>query len=268
MKTNYTNILGVRVNSTNYKDALRSIESWIKNNERKYICVSNVHAIMECQKNPKLLEGVNKAAIITADGMPLVWLSKLDGRNIQRVYGPTLLEKISRLSEKEGYEIFFLGGIKGISKTLTKNLKTLFPKLKVVGIIETPNLPLSKVEESKIIKTINSSNAKIVFIGMGCPHQEFWMIENRNRLDANLLIGVGAALDFISGRVRQAPIWVRNIGFEWLFRLSQDPKRLWRRYTITNLLFLFKIINQMILDIRFNFKYFFRSLLLKNRVPD
>jgi len=172
--------------------------------------------------------------------------SKIDGRDVERVYGPTLLTKICRLSEKKGYSVFFLGGIKGIASSLKKKLMDLHPGLKIAGFIEAPNHTLSKGVNGKIVEKINRSGAQLVFVGMGCPYQENWIIENRSRLDANVLMGVGAAFDYISGRIKQAPKWVQKSGFEWLFRLSQDPKRLLRRYSITNLKFLFAVFPQIL----------------------
>jgi len=254
MHQRYTSILGVKVSAITYHQALSKIQYWIDKNEKEYVCVSNVYSVMECQKDPKLLRGVNKAGLVTPDGMPLVWLSNLYGRKAERVYGPILLDKLCRLSEKRGYKVFFLGGTEGLSKDLLKKISKIYPELKVVDCIETPVRPIPKKDNLRIIKKINSSGVQFVFVGLGCPYQERWMIDCRKKLKANVLIGVGAAFDFMSGRVGQAPTWMQRIGFEWLFRLSQDPKKLWRRYTITNLLFLFKIFSQINKDIQFKGK--------------
>lgn len=246
MNKDYTNVLGVKVNSTTYTSTLKSIDKWVKTYARKYICVSNVHSIMECQKDPRLLKGVNNAAIVTADGMPLVWLSNLYGRKAERVYGPTLTLKLCNLAEKKGYKVFFLGGRKGISKKLSKKLKKMYPNMKVVGLMETQDLPLNKSDNKKIVNSINKLDPQIVFVGMGCPTQERWMIDNRTQLKPNVLLGVGAAFDFIGGRVKQAPSWMQNGGMEWLYRLSQDPKRLWKRYTIMNAQFVYLVTRQIL----------------------
>jgi len=146
MKASFTNILGVKVNSTNYKDTLRSVENWIKMNKKKYICVSNVHAIMECQKDPKLLKGVNASDLVTPDGMPLVWLSKLYGKKkIKRVYGPTLMLKLCNLAQKEGYKIYLLGGVNGLSRKLTQELRRKYSGINIVGYRDTPIRPMVEV---------------------------------------------------------------------------------------------------------------------------
>lgn len=252
---NYTNILGVKVSSTDYTKTLLKINDWIKKDQKKYVCVSNVHSIMECQKDIKLMAGVNNSGLITPDGMPLVWLSNLYGNKAKRVYGPTLLDKLCHLSEKNYYSVFFLGGTKSLLHKLSQKINLLYPKLKVIDYIDTPVRPIPALDNSKIIKKLNSSKARFIFIGLGCPYQERWMIQNREKLNANVLIGAGAAFDFISGNIKEAPEWIQRIGFEWLFRLTQDPKRLWQRYTITNLLFIYRVFIQVCDD--FIFKDFF-----------
>lgn len=252
---NYKSILNVKVSPINYKRTLKEVETWIEKRKRSYICVAAVHLVMECQNNKKLLEGVNSSGLVAPDGMPLVWLLSLYGeRNIERVYGPTLMLKICELSKERDFKIYLLGGAKGQSKDLKKKLVSRFPKLDIVGYKDTPNLPIIAKEKSNIIDHINRVNPNIVFVGMGCPYQELWMIENRKKLGANVLIGVGAAFDFITGQVEQAPGWLQIAGFEWLFRLIQDPIRLGRRYTITNMEFLYKIFIQISNDALFHSK--------------
>jgi N-acetylglucosaminyldiphosphoundecaprenol N-acetyl-beta-D-mannosaminyltransferase len=249
MKIRHTSILNVHVFELTYANAIKTMRSWIIKNKKSYVCVAPVYLVTECQKNNKLLKGVNAAGLVTPDGMPLVWVSKLYGKKLERVYGPTLMLKVCKQAQKEGWKIYLLGGAKGSAKELRKKLINKFPNLEIVGSKDTPIRPIPKRDNKKIIQEINDSNARIVFVGLGCPFQELWMIENRKSLKANVLIGVGAAFDFITGRVRQAPLWVQKIGFEWLFRLSQDPKRLLRRYTIDNSLFIYKATRQIIKDI-------------------
>ncbi len=263
--TNHTSILGVKVNAITYPKTLSIIKNWIDKNQKKYICVSNVHSIMECQKDIKLLNGINNSGLITPDGMPLVWLSNLYGNKAGRVYGPVLMDKLCQFSSKNNYKVFFFGGTKGVLHKLSKKINLLYPTLDVIDYIETPKRPIPDDDNNKIIKKLNTSKAQFVFIGLGCPYQEYWMIENRKKLNANVLIGVGAAFDFLSGNVKQAPGWVQSIGFEWLFRLTQDPQRLWQRYTVTNLSFIYKVFlqlcNHFIFKDRFLFNKQFHSLL-------
>lgn len=255
MKESFTSILNVHVSNLTYNKAINDIESWIKTGKRHYICVANVHLVMECQKDKKLLNAVNKACLVTPDGMPLVWLSRLYGRKkIERVYGPTLTIKVCKLASKKGYSIFLLGGKKGRSRELTRVLKQKFPALSIAGAEETPIRPIPAKKNAQIIKKINRSKANIVLVGMGCPFQEQWMSNNTNKLSANILIGVGAAFDFITKRVKQAPEWMQKAGLEWLFRFFQEPKRLAYRYTTLNILFIFAISKQLIYNFVFKRK--------------
>lgn len=243
MSIKLTTILGVNVSEITYKRVLQYVSSLFKRKQKSYICVAAVHLIMECQKNPTLLRGVNKADITTPDGMPLVWLSKLFGaKNIERVYGPTLMLKICSLAQASKWRIFILGGASGQAEELCSELKKHFPKIKVVGFRDTPGKQLSRQQNKLLVQKINRSGAHIVFIGMGCPYQELWMINNRKKLNANILIGVGAAFNFLTNREKQAPSFLQQMGLEWLFRLIQNPSRLWNRYIITNTLFIILLI--------------------------
>ena len=244
-----TSILGVEISELNYQKALENIKSWIDEDKRKYVCVANVHLVMECQKDGRLLKRVNNAGLVTPDGIPLVWLSKLYGKKgIERVYGPDLTLKVCQLSEKEGYSIFLLGGNRGRSKHLKQILIKKFPSLSVVGAEDTPQRPIPTKKNTQIIEKINRSGADIVLVGMGCPHQELWMSKNCEKLSSNVLIGVGAAFDFITKSVKQSPGWMQTAGLEWLFRLTQDPKRLFYRYTVLNSLFIIVIVRQLFND--------------------
>jgi len=244
-----TNILNVYTSNKNYLSTIIEIVNSIIAKKKIYICVAATHLIMECQKNPKLLSGVNKAALVTTDGMPLVWLSKIYGnKHATRVYGPILTIILSKVSEVKKFKVYILGGSKGQSKELSNNLKEIFPKLNIVGTSDTPIRPIPEKDNNKILNLINKSKADIVFVGLGCPTQELWMIKNRNKVNSSVLIGVGAAFDFITGNVKQAPSWIQNGGLEWLFRLIQEPKRLWKRYCILNTQFVILITKQLFKD--------------------
>ncbi len=252
MKNKYLPILNVRISALTYPKTLQCIKSWILKRKKTYVCVAAVHLVMECQKDKSLLNGVNKAALVTPDGMPLVWLLKLYGRkNVERVYGPTLMLKVCRMTQHHGFKVYILGGAANQSKKLFEVLTKKFPKLKIVGHKDTVIRPIPPKDNKNIIKEINKSGAQIVFVGFGCPYQEWWMIKNRKQLDANVLIGVGATFDFITKRVKQAPEWMQKAGLEWLFRFFQEPKRLAYRYTTLNILFIFAIFKQLVYDFVF-----------------
>lgn len=233
-------IQGVNVSAINYQMALSEIGQWIAKKEKHYVCVAAAHLIVECQKDKNLLEGINSAGLVTPDGMPLVWLLRLFGyRYVERVYGPTLMVKLCALAAPRGWRVFLLGGAAGESQEVSYSLVKKFPRLLIVGARDTPTRPIPREENKRITKEIERADPDIIFIGIGCPHQELWMIENKRKLKASVLIAVGAAFDFLSGRVRQAPGWLQNLGLEWLFRLIQEPGRLWHRYLINNTLFLY-----------------------------
>ncbi len=242
-------ILNIPIYQKDYKNVLHEVKESVNNQKKIYICVAATHLIMECQKNIELLKGVQNADIVTPDGMPLVWLSKLYGnKKASRIYGPDLTLMLCKLAQKNKFNIFLLGGANGQSSNLAKKLRIKYPGLKIVGTEDTPNRPIPKKENDLIIKKINKIKPDLVFVGLGCPNQELWMINNRNRIHASTLIGVGAAFDFITKTVGQAPKWMQNNGLEWFYRLLQDPKRLWRRYTVLNTLFLLKISKQITKD--------------------
>jgi len=239
------NVLGVGISAIDIGDALRMIERWFESREQHYVCVCTVNTVMECQKDPELRKIVNSAGLATPDGMPLVWLTKLRGfRNVDRVYGPDLLLAFCALAEKKGYSNFFYGGADGVPEELAKNLQQRFPKLRIVGTFSPPFRPLAPEEDGCVREMIDTASPDVLWVGLSTPKQEKWMADHLGCIRVPVMIGVGAAFDFLSGRVKQAPKWVQRSGFEWLFRLSQEPKRLWRRYLIYNPLFIYNLFLQ------------------------
>lgn len=244
-KTKQCNILGTRLCCSNYRYILEIIDQQIKLKRPHFICVAATHLIMEAYYDNKLRQAINQALCITTDGMPLVWLAQQKGhKQTQRIYGPDLMLRGCAMAQDNNYKIFLVGGGKGQGAKLSKKLKQQFPKLQIVGFFDTPTRPLSSKDSQKIVKKINHSQADLVWVGLGCPFQEHWMVKYHKQLDHALCIGVGAAFDFISGQKKQAPPWMRKHGLEWLFRLLQEPKRLWRRYLILNSTFIWTLITQ------------------------
>lgn len=239
------NVLGVGISTITQSDALTKICEWIDSGKRHFISVCTVHTVMECQNDPRMRSAVNSAGMATPDGMPLVWLGKLKSkRAVSRVYGPDLLLALCKISAERGYKHYFYGGASGVPEELARNMQMRFPGLKVVGAFSPPFRPLSNVEDAEIVDNINQAGADIVWVGLGTPKQDLWMAEHRSRLTASVLIGVGAAFDFHTGRVPQAPGWMQRVGLEWLFRFFQEPRRLWYRYLVYNPLFILLIIAQ------------------------
>ncbi len=236
-------ILGVDVSAINMAMALGIIEGWIARRESHYVCVTGVHGVMESQRDGALRRIHNQAGLVTPDGMPLVWLSRLKGfRHVDRVYGPDLMLALCERSAATGYRHFFYGGAAGVPQQLADVLQKRFPGLRVVGTYSPPFRPLSPEEDEQVVRMINAADPDIVWVGLGSPKQEYWMAEHRARLAAPVLIGVGAAFDFLTGRKPQAPCWMQRAGLEWLFRLLTEPRRLWRRYLINNPLFVALVV--------------------------
>jgi N-acetylglucosaminyldiphosphoundecaprenol N-acetyl-beta-D-mannosaminyltransferase len=228
-------VLGVSVSAINMEQALDVIDDWITAGIRRYVCVTGVHGVMESRRDPRLQEIHNRAGLVTPDGMPLVWWSKACGwRHTSRVYGPDLMLGCCERSMATGYRHFFYGGDAGVGDLLARRLNKRFPGLMIAGTYTPPFRPLTPQEDEAVVRRINDAGADIVWVGLSTPKQEYWMAEHVGRLDAPVLIGVGAAFDFHAGLKRQAPVWMQHSGLEWAFRLAAEPRRLWRRYLRNN----------------------------------
>jgi N-acetylglucosaminyldiphosphoundecaprenol N-acetyl-beta-D-mannosaminyltransferase len=226
------NILGVNISAINMAQAVEIVTGYIVSHESTYVCVTPAHSVMECQHDPTLCNIFNSSGLTTPDGMSIVWLLRLKGfRNVSRVYGPDLMLAVCERSNRQGgFSHYFYGGEPGVPETLAATLQARFPKLQVAGTYSPPFRTLTPEEDQDIIKRINATHPDIVWVGISTPKQERWMAEHIGHLTAPVLIGVGAAFDFISGNKRQAPYWMQRSGLEWLFRLATEPRRLWRRY--------------------------------------
>jgi len=239
------NILGVGISAINMASALKTINGWIERRESNYVCITGVHGVIESQRDEQMRKIHNSAGLVTPDGMPLVWISRLKGRpQVERVYGPDLMLAVCELSQIKRYRHFFYGGAPGVPEKLTKNLIDRFPNMTIVGSYSPPFRSPSEEEDEQIVSLINQSKPDIVWVGLSTPKQERWMAEHISRLKPSVLIGVGAAFDFHAGLKKQAPRWIQKIGMEWFFRLLSEPRRLWKRYLVNNPLFLLLIIRQ------------------------
>jgi N-acetylglucosaminyldiphosphoundecaprenol N-acetyl-beta-D-mannosaminyltransferase len=233
------NILGVRVSPLTMRQTLDAVDHWIADRRPHYVCVTSVHGVMESQRDEDLRRIHNEAGLVTPDGMPLVWVSRLRGfHHVERVYGPDLLLALCRHSIRTGYRHFFYGGRPGVPERLVANLRRRFPGLRVAGTYAPPFRPLTPEEDKRIVRIVNDANPDIVWVGLSTPKQERWMAAHVGRVRAPVLIGVGAAFDFHAGLKKQAPPWMRRSGLEWSFRLLMEPRRLWSRYLVNGPLFL------------------------------
>lgn len=238
-------LLGVPVSAVSLEQALAWVEQRISTHRggpADYVCITGMHGIVECQRDPELLRIHGEAAMVTPDGMPLVWLGRRAGfRHMTRVYGPDLMEEVCRLSPVRGWRHFFYGGEPGVADQLAEQLCQRHPGLTVAGTFCPPFRPLTPAEEEEVIGRIHAAAPHIVWVGLSTPKQERWMAAMAPRLRVPLLIGVGAAFDFLSGRKPQAPRWMQESGLEWAFRLACEPRRLWRRYLIGIPIFLWAL---------------------------
>ena len=238
------NVLGVGVSAIDMPATLRMIGAWIASGDRQYVCITGVNGIMVAQKDQGLRETYNAAGMVTPDGMPLVWIGRLIGRAIDRVYGPDVLLAACEQSIAMGWRHYFYGGSAGVPELLARKLQERYPGLHVVGTYSPPFRALTPDEEAEVLGRINDAGADIVWVGIGTPKQERWMGAMRSRLHAPVLVGIGAGFDFHAGLKRQAPRWMQRAGLEWFFRLLQEPTRLWHRYLVYNPLFLWGILLQ------------------------
>jgi len=239
------NILGVGISAINLQQAVEEIEGWIARRESHYVNVCNVHTIMECQHDDRLRRIVNSSGLSTPDGMPLVWLSRLDGHTTaSRVYGPDLMLALCGRAQTTSARHFFYGGREGVAERLVDRLRERFPNLTIAGRHSPPFRAADADEDQAIIDDINATHPDIVWVGLGTPKQDFFVARHLPRLNAPVLIAIGAAFDFHAGLIPQAPRWMQRSGLEWLFRLAQEPGRLAHRYLVYNPLFVFKVLLQ------------------------
>ena len=243
---NRVNILGVGISVLNLPGALEEIAGALQARRKGYICVTGVHGVMEAQTDENFRRILNGAFLCTPDGMPMVWLGKMRGHSeMRRVYGPDLMLEVCAWSEKNPCRHFFFGGTPGVAESLAEKLKARFPKMEIAGTFTPPFRALNAEEEKNLREIVRAAQPDIFWVGLSTPKQEKFMAEFLPKLDTTLMIGVGAAFDFHSGRVKQAPRWMQRSGLEWFYRLCLEPRRLAKRYFRNNPLFLLKFFCQL-----------------------
>ncbi|CAO4143096.1 WecB/TagA/CpsF family glycosyltransferase [Methylorubrum aminovorans] len=224
-------ILGVPVSAITLDDAVAAVEGWILGRQRHYVCITGAHGVIECQTDRALRAIHEGAGLVTPDGMPLVFMARRLGfPRTQRVYGPDLMRALTALSARKGYRQYYFGGASGLPERLAARLTEQFPELPVAGTFSPPFRPTTPEEDAGIVARINAAKPDILWVGLSTPKQEYWMARHRERLEVPVMVGVGAAFDFLAGTKRQAPLWMQRHGLEWAFRLGTEPRRLGRRY--------------------------------------
>jgi len=239
-------VLGVRVHAVQIPDVIAQMERWIAERSFGHVVVAaNAHVVMEAYQNPRVRAAVNGADLVMPDGMPLVWLGRRRGFPLkERAYGPGVMAAFLRLSAGKGYRHFFYGSTPETLEALTRRIRDLYGEVEVAGTYSPPFRPLTPEEDEGVVRKLNGAKPDVLWVGLGCPKQELWMDEHRHRLRIPVLLGVGAAFDFLAGVKPQAPDWMGRHGLEWLFRLLSEPRRLWRRYLIQGAGFVYNVLGE------------------------
>jgi N-acetylglucosaminyldiphosphoundecaprenol N-acetyl-beta-D-mannosaminyltransferase len=229
-------VLGIPIALTDYEGAMDWMDDRVAARGSTYVTAAAVHLVMSAQDDRQARDATLGADLVVPDGQPLVWALRLLGRPLgARVYGPDLMDAYCRRSAVSGVTMYLYGGRSPEALALlTRRLLERFPGLRIVGGYSPPFRELTGDERDAVVAAINGSGADVVWVGTGQPKQEKWMAQMRPLLDAPVLVGVGAAFDFHAGLVPQAPRWMQDRGLEWVFRLWQEPRRLWRRYAADN----------------------------------
>lgn len=239
-------VLGMRVDATSYADAARRVTRWADGRRSTYVCVASVHMVMEAFDSAPFREVVNGADLVTPDGKPLVWALKgLGVEDASQVRGTDLTSRVVERAAHERIPIGLYGGTPGLLESFVEVLRARYPGVEVACKIAPPFRPLSLEEDERVTREIVASGARILLVGIGCPKQEKWMAAHKGRIPA-VMLGVGAAFDFHTGRIRQAPRWMQAAGLEWVFRLMMDPRRLWKRYAKHNPRFVALVLLQLV----------------------
>jgi len=243
---NRVNILGVGAMPLNLDKAAAILEQWRAEGQRKYVCVISVHGLVVAQRDPAIRSALNHCDMATEDGMPLVWWSRLAGfSQARRVCGSDLLDAVCNYGLQRGYRHYFYGATPEVLELLTDRLRRRYPGLILAGSHSPPFRALTADEEAADVAAINDARPDFVWVGLGMPKQEKWMVGHLGKINATALIGVGAAFDFHAGTKPRAPIWMQHAGLEWLFRLMTEPRRLAHRYLIDNALFVGYTLQQL-----------------------
>lgn len=248
MEVEKTNVLGVGISVLDQDRAREFLFETARNGRRGYVTVTGVHGVGEAQNDPNLKRILNRSLLCTPDGMPMVWMGRLQGHDsICRVYGPDLMLNLCRHSPGTEFRHFLFGGKPGVADALAANLKARFPGLTIAGTYAPPFRPLNADELADLQEKVRDTKPDFFWVGLSTPKQERFMAANLDILpEAKIFIGVGAAFDLLTGHVRQAPRWMQQSGLEWFYRLTQEPGRLWKRYLVNNPLFVARAAAQML----------------------
>jgi N-acetylglucosaminyldiphosphoundecaprenol N-acetyl-beta-D-mannosaminyltransferase len=241
-------VLGTEIDVLEWDPALATCLRWALRHESRYVCHANVHAVVTANTDEVFRHALNGADLVAADGMPLVWIMRQQGFGRHpRLSGPDFMWRFCARAEALRLAIYLYGGSIETLTRLHERLVSEFPNIRIAGMCSPPYRTLSEEENQEATERINASGAHAVFVALGCPKQEAWMARQRGAVQA-VMFGVGAAFDYHAGTVRRAPPWMQARGLEWLHRLWRNPRRLWRRYLVTNSLFLVFVLWHLLRD--------------------
>lgn len=238
-------VVSLSVNVCDSRSITERVAELVLAGKGGYICFSTVHMVMESYDNAEYAKKVNAANMVIPDGMPLVWMQKLQGRkDARRTRANDMMIELCSVAESRGWSVGFYGASQKVIDEIKERATTDFPQMKVAYAFSPPFRPLSEDEESEIKDKITAALPDLIFVGLGCPKQENWMSKNSPDLKP-IMFGVGASFDFFAGNVKESPRWIGNLGLEWLYRLWQEPRRLWYRYLILNPRFILQAVLQL-----------------------
>jgi N-acetylglucosaminyldiphosphoundecaprenol N-acetyl-beta-D-mannosaminyltransferase len=258
--TSRYNFIGTGVDAITYEDLFGQCDLWLQDRQArsKYVACVNVNCAVESHLNPEVAEIFDKADISGADGMPFVyWIKLFTGKECDRLCAPDIILKLcerSLQSDRPNYRLFLYGGAEGVPEKMQAFLERKFPGVNIVGAYSPPFRQLTAAEDRDVCDRINQTHPDFIIVGLGSPKQDKWIQDHLDKIPGTVMIASGAAFDFFSGRIPQAPVLIQRSGFEWIFRLIQDPKRLWKRYTLYNLIFLWNFSLQVIGLKKFNLR--------------
>jgi N-acetylglucosaminyldiphosphoundecaprenol N-acetyl-beta-D-mannosaminyltransferase len=242
-----TYVLDTFIDAVTWDGAINRIADWGAERQSRYVTLCNVHSVVTASQNPRFAAVINEADMASPDGAPIAWMMRKEGfAQQERINGPDLMWRYLAEAERRQQSVFFYGSTDATLSKLRARMLKHYPKLKIVGMVSPPFRELTAEEDAACVAQINQSGAAVVFVGLGCPKQEFWMAEHRGAIKA-VMLGVGAAFDYHAGTLRRAPFWMQQRGLEWFYRLVCEPRRLARRYLETNSLFLAKLAKRALL---------------------
>ncbi|MEY4764510.1 MAG: hypothetical protein RI907_1183 [Pseudomonadota bacterium] len=240
-------VLDSHIDAISWDDVIARMVSWASQHQSRYIALCNVHSVVTASQDDAHNKVIAQADLALPDGAPVAWALRREGfAEQQRINGPDLTWRYLAAAERLGQSVFFYGSSDDTLNKLRARIETVFPKLRIAGMVSPPFRTLSAEEDQADVDMINNSGANVLFVGLGCPKQEAWMASHRGRVQA-VMVGVGAAFDYHAGTLRRAPLWMQRIGMEWAFRLLCEPSRLLGRYTRTNSVFILRMVKTWLL---------------------